>query len=72
MLINIDRGDKIKVNKIKFLGNDKLIDRRLLKAMKKKEKSIKFSKRSKYIESDYKQDLTKIVDKLKESIEMLG
>ena len=29
MLINIDRGDKIKANKIKFLGNDKISNRRL-------------------------------------------
>ena len=34
MIINIDRGDKIKVNKIKFSGNDKISNRKLLKAMK--------------------------------------
>ena len=43
MLINIDRGDKIKVNKIKFLGNDKINDiRGLLKAMKKTREKIQF------------------------------
>jgi len=68
MSINIDRGDKIKVNKIKFSGNDKISNRKLLKAMKKTKRKnpIRFLKRSKYIESDYKDDLTKIVDKLKE------
>ena len=33
MSINIDKGDKIKVNKILFSGNDKISKRRLLKAM---------------------------------------
>ena len=32
----------------------------------KRKNPIRFLKRSKYIESDYKEDLTKIVDKLKE------
>ncbi len=42
MSINIDRGDKIKVNKIKFSGNDKISNRKLLKAMKKLREKIQF------------------------------
>ena len=68
MTIRIDRGDKVKINKIEFHGNDKVSNRRLLKAMKKTKKkiSIRFYKRSKYIEADYKEDLASVVDKLKE------
>ena len=68
MAIRIDRGDKVKINKIEFHGNDKVSNRRLLKAMKKTKKkiSIRFYKRSKYIEADYKEDLASVVDKLKE------
>ena len=68
MTIRIDRGDKVKINKIEFHGNDKISNRRLLKSMKKTKKKnpIRFTKRSKYIEADYKEDLTSVVDKLKE------
>ena len=68
MTIRIDRGDKVKINKIEFHGNDKVSNRRLLKSMKKTKKKnpIRFTKRSKYIEANYKEDLTSVVDKLKE------
>lgn len=68
MTIRIDRGDKVKINKIEFHGNNKVSNRRLLKSMKKTKKKnpIRFTKRSKYIEVNYKEDLTSVVDKLKE------
>ena len=68
MTIRIDRGDKVKINKIEFHGNDKLSNKRLLKSMRKTKKKnpIRFTKRSKYIEADYKEDLASVVDKLKE------
>ena len=68
MIIDIDKGDKVKINKIKISGNKKVSNQRLLKSMKKTKKKnlLRFLKRSKYIEADYKEDLTNIVDKLKE------
>jgi outer membrane protein insertion porin family len=68
MNIRIDRGDKVKINKIEFHGNDKLSNKRLLKSMRKTKKKnpIRFTKRSKYIEANYKEDLASVVDKLKE------
>ncbi|MAH20417.1 MAG: outer membrane protein assembly factor BamA [Flavobacteriaceae bacterium] len=68
MTIRIDRGDKVKINKIEFHGNDKVSNRRLLKAMKKTKKKnpIRLYKRSKYIEADYREDLANVVNKLKE------
>ena len=68
MVVAIDKGEKVKVKKIKFEGNQILSDKKLRKAMKntKQINPIRILKRSKYIEADYKEDLTTIVDKYKE------
>lgn len=68
MLININKGEKIKVKNIVFNGNEKLSAKALRKAMKntKKKNFIRVLKRSKYIEADYKEDLTSLIDKYKE------
>jgi outer membrane protein insertion porin family len=34
MVVNIDKGDKIKIAEIDFIGNEKLSDKTLRKAMK--------------------------------------
>ncbi len=64
MVINVKKGDKVKINAITFEGNEKLSDKKLQKALKntKKKKFYRFWKKSKYIEEDYKEDLTKLVD----------
>ena len=69
MLVYIDRGQKVKINKIIFNGNDKISDKKLRKAMKntKKKNPIRLLKRSKYIEEDYKEDLISVIDKYKEN-----
>lgn len=69
MAININKGDKVKVKDIAFHGNEKLADKKLKKAMKntKVKNPIRFYKRSKYIEADYKEDLVSIIDKYKEN-----
>lgn len=68
MQIRIDKGEKVKIKKITFSGNEKLSSKRLRKAMKKTKQinPVRFLKRSKYIEADYKEDLVSVVDKLKE------
>lgn len=70
MVINIDRGDKVKVSEIFFEGNEMLSDKKLKKAMKNtKEKSmspLRIFKSSKYIKDKYQEDLTNIVNKYKE------
>jgi len=68
MQIRIDKGEKVKIKKITFSGNEKLSSKRLRKAMKKTKQinPVRFLKRSKYIESDYKEDLINVVNKLKE------
>jgi len=69
MKLNIDKGDKVKVKDIVFIGNEKLKSKKLRKAMKntKKKNPIRVFKRSKYIEADFNEDLTSIVDKYKEN-----
>ncbi|WP_394368532.1 outer membrane protein assembly factor BamA [Aegicerativicinus sediminis] len=69
MLVFIDKGNKVKVQDINFIGNEKLSDKKLRKAMKntKQKNPIRVWKRSKYIEKDYKEDLVSLIDKYKEN-----
>jgi len=69
MKVNIDKGDKIKVKDIVFIGSEKLSAKKLRKAMKntKKKNPLRLLKRSKYIEADYNEDLTNLIDKYKEN-----
>lgn len=68
MVINIDKGDKVKIKKMIFEGNEQLSDAKLKKALKKtKEKRFwRFWKKSKFIEDDYENDLGLLVDKYAE------
>ncbi|AWH84822.1 outer membrane protein assembly factor BamA [Flavobacterium album] len=71
MVVNIDRGSKVRVSAIDFEGNTKLTDGQLRGAMKNtKRKSplnpLRIFKPSKFIADKYKQDLGSIVDKYKE------
>ena len=69
MKLDIQKGNKIKVNKIDFNGNDKLKSKTLQKSMKntKRKKFYRIFKRSKYVPDDFKEDLESIVDKYKEN-----
>ncbi|WP_163416446.1 POTRA domain-containing protein [Flagellimonas sp. HSM57] len=64
MVVNVKKGDKVKIRKIEFEGNEKLSDKRLAKSLKKtkKKKIYRFWKKSKYIQDDYKEDLSSLVD----------
>ncbi len=68
MLVNIDRGDKLKISKISFEGNEKFSDKKLRGAMKntKQINPIRIFKASKFIKDKYQEDLASIVDKYKE------
>ncbi|WP_233530550.1 POTRA domain-containing protein [Gelidibacter salicanalis] len=69
MVVNIDKNDKVKIKEIDFIGNEKLSDKRLRKAMKNtKEKNLlRFLKRSKYVKDSYKEDLVSVIDTYKEN-----
>ncbi|WP_424493128.1 outer membrane protein assembly factor BamA [Salinimicrobium sp. GXAS 041] len=68
MVVNIDRGERVKVEEIVFEGNEKFSDGKLRRAMKntKEQNFLRFWKRSKYIEEDYEADKERIVSKYKE------
>ena len=68
MFLDLDKGNKIKIKNINFIGNNKITSKKLRKAMKntKQKNPIRVLKRSKYIEADYKEDLVSIVDYYKE------
>ncbi|MEC5167440.1 outer membrane protein insertion porin family [Flavobacterium sp. PL11] len=68
MVVNIDKGDKVKIEKIDFVGNVKLSDKVLRKAMKDtKQKNIfRILKASKFIKEKYKTDLEKVIAVYKE------
>jgi outer membrane protein insertion porin family len=64
MLINIDKGSKVKIKNILIEGNEKVKDKKLRKAMKNTKTAMlgRFWKGSKYIQDDFKQDLQSIID----------
>ncbi|MGL2966675.1 BamA/OMP85 family outer membrane protein [Flavobacterium sp. XGLA_31] len=68
MLVNIDKGDKLKISRITFDGNEKFSDKKLRGAMKntKQINPIRIFKASKFIKDKYKEDLTSVVEKYKE------
>lgn len=65
MVVAVDKGEKVKIKNITFNGNTALSDKDLRKAMKgtKQIKRTRILKRSKFIDSAYQADLTKIVKK---------
>ncbi len=68
MKIDVNRGKKVKISDITFEGNELISDKKLRKAMKntKKINPIRVLKRSKYVEDDYQDDLSSLVDAYKE------
>ncbi|HEA21567.1 MAG TPA: outer membrane protein assembly factor BamA [Pricia antarctica] len=69
MVINVNKGDKVKIAKMIFEGNEELSDKKLKGAFKKtKEKKFyRFWKKSKYIEEDYENDKQLLVDRYAEN-----
>ncbi len=69
MVVNVDKGDKVKIKDIVFEGNDKLAAKKLRKALKKtkKKKLGRFWKKSKFIKDDYDNDLSLLMDKYAEN-----
>ncbi len=69
MVINVKKGDKVKIKEIAFEGNEMLSSKKLRKALKKtkKKKFYRFWKKSKFIREDYAKDLTLLGDKYAEN-----
>jgi outer membrane protein insertion porin family len=63
MLIRIDKGEKVKIKNINFEGNESFNNKKLRKALKNTKKAFlgRFWKKSKYIETDFKEDLENLI-----------
>lgn len=67
--INVDKNEKVKVHKIYIDGNEVMSDNQLQRVMKKtneKGKILNLFRQKKFVESDYKDDLERIVQKYNE------
>ena len=64
MVVNIKKGEKVKIKDIVFEGNEQLSSKKLRKSLKKtkKKKFYRVLKRSKFIEDDYQADLTSLIE----------
>ncbi|GAA3602083.1 POTRA domain-containing protein [Flavivirga amylovorans] len=69
MVLNIDKGEKVKIKDIDFNGNTVLSDKKLRRSMKstKKINRLRILKRSKFIDSAYQADLSSVIEKYKEN-----
>jgi outer membrane protein insertion porin family len=68
MIVNIDKGKKVKVKEIIINGNDQITDAKIRRSMKntKQVNLFRVFKASKFIKNKYKEDLISLVDKYKE------
>ncbi|WP_035653930.1 outer membrane protein assembly factor BamA [Flavobacterium saliperosum] len=72
MVVNVDRGKKVKIKSIEFIGNSKLKTGKLKRAMANTKKKgllnpMRIIKSSKFIKEKYNEDLVAVVDKYKEN-----
>ncbi|MDY0780874.1 outer membrane protein assembly factor BamA [Tenacibaculum sp. IB213877] len=68
MMVHIDKGNRIKIKDINFVGNDALSDGQLRGVMKNTKRKFlgRFWKSSKYIADEYKEDLENILERYSE------
>ena len=68
MVVNVDRGPRIKIRDINFEGNEIFKQTKLKSKLKntKPKNLARFWKRSKYIENDFKEDIVGLIDFYKE------
>jgi len=68
MVIFIDKGEKVKISAINFVGNEQLVDKKLKKSFKntKEKKIYRIFKASKFVKDKYKEDIESVVTKYKE------
>lgn len=68
MLVRVDKGERVKIDSISVIGNEKISDASIRKYLKKtkRKNAFRFWKRSKYIADEYKADKEKVIEKYKE------
>ena len=69
MVVNIDKGPRIKIKEIDFIGNEVFKESKLRSKLKntKIKNPIRFWKRSKYIKNDFNDDLNGLIEFYKEN-----
>ena len=69
MVVNIDKGQRIKIKEIDFIGNEVFKESKLRSKLKntKIKNPIRFWKRSKYINNDFNDDLNGLIEFYKEN-----
>ena len=67
-MINIDKGERVKISNINFIGNEKFKEKILVSKLKnvKEKKFYRFWKKSKYIPDEYTEDKENLIDFFKE------
>ena len=68
LLINIDKGERVKISDINFTGNEKFKEKSLVSKLKnvKEKKFYRFWKKSKYIPDEFIEDKENLIDFFKE------
>ena len=68
LLINIDKGERVKIRDINFKGNEKFKGKSLVSKLKniKEKKFYRFWKKSKYIPDEFTEDKENLIDFFKE------
>ena len=68
LLINIDKGERVKISNINFIGNEKFKEKILVSKLKnvKEKKFYRFWKKSKYIPDEYIEDKENLINFFKE------
>jgi outer membrane protein insertion porin family len=68
MVVNVDRGPRVKIDNINFEGNEIFKSSKLRSKLKntKNKTSIRFWKKSKFVEKDFQEDLVGLVNFYKE------
>ncbi|NOY36972.1 MAG: outer membrane protein assembly factor BamA [Chlorobi bacterium] len=63
LVADIDKGNRVKIGELSFVGNKVFPDKRLRRVLKKtKKKNLNFFKTSKLVESEYKEDKKSLVE----------
>jgi len=62
VLVNVDKGERVKISQIRFHGNEAVKDKKLIAKMKntKPKKALRFWKTSKFIKDKYEEDKARI------------
>ena len=68
LIVDVDKGNRVKINKINIIGNKEIKDKKLKRKLKhtKEKRFYRFWKRSKYISDDFKEDLVNLEKYFKE------